>query len=124
VKLSFSAERPTSDKCHQKACHRCRGAGVITRRPWTAALLAIATAYGGEASGQTVPPPTSTGASNDALSKESVNPVSRIITIPLRYEADFLDGPYHATKDTFELDQAILPFRLNGAKPWGWLRIR
>ena len=35
------------------------------------------------------------------------------ITIPLRYEADFNDGPYYATKDTFELDQAVVPFRLN-----------
>ena len=38
---------------------------------------------------------------------------SRRITLPLRYEADFLDGAYKATKDTFEIDQAILPFRLN-----------
>jgi hypothetical protein len=42
------------------------------------------------------------------LSKESENPVSRMITLPLRYEADFLDGPYHATKSIFELDQAVV----------------
>jgi hypothetical protein len=28
------------------------------------------------------------------LSKEAENPVSRQIKLPLRYEADFLDGPY------------------------------
>jgi hypothetical protein len=51
--------------------------------------------------------------SNTELSKEMENPVTRRITLPLRYEADFLDGPYKATKDTFEIDQAVLPFRLN-----------
>jgi hypothetical protein len=39
--------------------------------------------------------------------------VARQITLPLRYEADFNDGAYEATKDTFEIDQAVLPFRLN-----------
>jgi hypothetical protein len=39
--------------------------------------------------------------------------VTRQITLPLRYEADFLDGPYRATKNTFEIDQAVVPFRLN-----------
>jgi len=33
--------------------------------------------------------------------------------LPLRYEAEFLDGAYYATKDTFEIDQAVVPFRLN-----------
>jgi hypothetical protein len=33
------------------------------------------------------------------LSKEIENPVTRRITLPLRYEADFLDGAYTATKD-------------------------
>ena len=41
------------------------------------------------------------------------NPVSRQITLPLRYEGEFHDGAYDATKDTFEIDQAVLPFRLN-----------
>ena len=41
------------------------------------------------------------------------NPVTRRITLPVRYEADFLDGPYKVTKDTFEIDQAVLPFRVN-----------
>ncbi|MGE5201054.1 MAG: transporter [Acidobacteriota bacterium] len=47
------------------------------------------------------------------LSKESVNPVTRQITLPLRYEAEFNDGAYKATKDTFEIDNAIVPFRLS-----------
>jgi len=50
---------------------------------------------------------------NTELSKEIENPVTRRITLPLRYEADFLDGAYEATKDTFSIDQAVLPFRLN-----------
>ena len=51
--------------------------------------------------------------SNTDVSKESENPVTRWITLPLRYEAGFLDGPYKATKDTFEINQAIVPFQLN-----------
>jgi hypothetical protein len=49
----------------------------------------------------------------DDLSKESENPVTRLITLPLRYEAEFLDGATKSTKDTFEVDQAVVPFRLN-----------
>jgi hypothetical protein len=33
-------------------------------------------------------------------------------TLPLRYEAEFNDGAYNATKQTFELDQAVLSFSL------------
>ena len=51
--------------------------------------------------------------SDTELSKEIENPVTRRITLPLRYEADFLDGAHKATKDTFEIDQAVVPFRLN-----------
>ena len=51
--------------------------------------------------------------SDTELSKDTENPVTRQITLPLRYEADFNDGAYKATKDTFEIDQAVLPFRLN-----------
>jgi hypothetical protein len=51
--------------------------------------------------------------SDTELSKEAENPVTRMITLPLRYEAEFNDGPYKATKDTFEIDQAVLPFILN-----------
>jgi hypothetical protein len=56
---------------------------------------------------------SATPLSDTDLSKEAENPVTRQVTLPLRYEADFLDGPYKATKDTFEIDQAVVPFRLN-----------
>ena len=39
--------------------------------------------------------------------------MTRQITLPLRYEADFHIGAYDATKDIFEIDQAVVPFRLN-----------
>ena len=51
--------------------------------------------------------------SDTKLSKEIENPVTRRVTLPLRYQTDFLDGPYKATKDTLEIDQAVVPFRLN-----------
>ena len=31
----------------------------------------------------------------------------------MRYQADFVDGAGRLTKETLELDQAVLPFRLN-----------
>ena len=40
----------------------------------------------------------------DYLSKETENPVTRRIIVPLRYEADFLDGADKLTKSTIELD--------------------
>ncbi len=36
-----------------------------------------------------------------------------MITLPLRYEAEFNDGPTKGVKDTFEIDQGVLPFMLN-----------
>jgi len=51
--------------------------------------------------------------SDTEVSKEVENPVTRRITLPLRYESYFLDGPYNKTKDTFSIDQAVVPFRLN-----------
>jgi hypothetical protein len=38
---------------------------------------------------------------------------TRQITLPLKYDADFLDGADKLTKDTFQIDYAVLPFRLN-----------
>jgi hypothetical protein len=73
-----------------------------------AAILAIATLWAGQSLAQSAAP-----VSDTELSKEIENPVTRRITVPLRYEADFLDGAYKATKDTFEIDQAVVPFRLN-----------
>ena len=73
-----------------------------------ALVLVIVSLWGGRAVAQ------SADVSSDAeLSKDSVNPVTRHITVPLRYQAEFQDGPYKATKSTFELDQAVVPFRLN-----------
>jgi hypothetical protein len=63
-------------------------------------------------SGQSMAQST-TPLSNTELSEDAENPVTRRITVPLRYEADFDDGAYKATKDTFEIDQAVVPFTLN-----------
>ncbi len=50
--------------------------------------------------------------SNAELSGESENPVTRLYTLPLRYEGGFDYGPDDATKSTVELDQAVVPVRL------------
>jgi hypothetical protein len=47
------------------------------------------------------------------FSKETENPVTRQITLPLQYQADFFYGPYQASKDTFEIDQAVVPFKFS-----------
>jgi hypothetical protein len=73
-----------------------------------AAILALATLSSGQSLAQSAAP-----VSDTELSKEIENPVTRRITLPLRYEADFLDGAYKATKDAFSIDQAVVPFRLN-----------
>jgi hypothetical protein len=70
--------------------------------------LLIAMLWSGQSLAQ-----SDTPLSDNDLSKETENPVTRHITLPLRYEADFLYGPDLATKDTFEVDQAVVPFRLN-----------
>jgi hypothetical protein len=56
---------------------------------------------------------SATQASDTTLSKDTENPVTRQITLPLRYEADFNEGAYDATKDMFSINQAVVPFRLN-----------
>ena len=66
------------------------------------AVLPIAALWSGQSLAQ-----TGARLSDTDLSKETENPVTRQITLPLRYEADFLDGAYKATKDTFEIDQAV-----------------
>ena len=58
------------------------------------------------------PSPAAVSDTDTELSKEIENPVTRRITLPLRYEA-FLDGAYKATKDTFSIYQAVVPFQLN-----------
>lgn len=73
-----------------------------------AVIIIMAALWSGQSLAQTPAP-----ISNTDLSKDVENPVSRQITLPLRYEGDFQDGAYDATKDTFEIDQAVVPFRLN-----------
>lgn len=46
-------------------------------------------------------------------SKEIENPVTRQITLPVRYEAQFNEGAGRSTKHIVELNQAVVPFRLN-----------
>src|SRR6516162_4054036 len=74
----------------------------------TTLALALAALSSSRSPAQSIPP-----VSDTELSKQVENPVTRRITLPLRYEADFLDGPYKATKDTFSINQAVIPFRLN-----------
>jgi hypothetical protein len=109
VLQEISDVRPSNLFCSGFAA----SANVITMRPGAVGMLAVTALYPGVAAAQIAPPAMPADRGNNALSKETENPVSRVITLPLRYEANFLDGPYHATKDTFELDQAILPFRLS-----------
>ena len=54
--------------------------------------ISVTTLWGGQSLAQSVK-----ALSNTELSKESENPVSRIITLLLRYGAEFNDGAYHAT---------------------------
>ncbi|MGB8603711.1 hypothetical protein [Bradyrhizobium sp.] len=77
------------------------------KKCFTSALTAAAF-WSGQAVAQTPMPIT-----NDDFSKETENPVTRQITLPMRYQADFVDGADKLTKETLELDQAVLPFRLN-----------
>lgn len=72
------------------------------------AALPLAALWSGQAIAQSSGPISDTD-----LSKETENPVTCQITLPLRYEADFFIGPYDATRDIFEIDQAVVPFRLN-----------
>jgi hypothetical protein len=74
-----------------------------------AVVLAIAASWCRQSFAQSSAPVNDT----DYLSKETENPVTRKITVPLRYEADFLDGADKLTKSTIELDQAVVPFRLD-----------
>jgi hypothetical protein len=74
-----------------------------------AVVLSIAAIWCSQSFAQTGAPVNDT----DYLSKETENPVTRKITVPLRYEADFPDGADKLTKSTIELDQAVVPFRLN-----------
>ena len=74
--------------------------------------LALAALSSGQSVAETATPMSNTD-TDTQLSKEIENPVTRRITLPLRYEADFLDGAYKATKEMFSINQAVVPFRLN-----------
>jgi hypothetical protein len=75
---------------------------------WSAAVLAAAALSPDRVAAQ------QEASTNDTeVSKETENPVTRRITLPLRYEAEFQNGAEKATKDTFEISQAVAPFRLN-----------
>jgi hypothetical protein len=71
-----------------------------------ALAVALALLSGSQSLAQTVMATNDTDTDTE-LSKEIENPVSRRITLPLRYEADFLDGAYYATKDT---SKSIRPY--------------
>jgi len=62
------------------------------------AFAALATLWSNQALSQSEATETDT-----EISKQIENPVTHRITLPLRYEADFLDGPYQATKDVFSI---------------------
>ena len=71
-------------------------------------MFAIAVLWGGRSLAQSGRP-----LSDAEVSKETDNPVTLRITLPLRYQAEFQDGPTGSTKETFEVDQAALPLRLS-----------
>jgi hypothetical protein len=64
----------------------------------SAAVILLVLLWVGQGLAQVPTPVTNTD-----LSKETENPVTRQITLPLRYQADFLDGADKLTKSTFEL---------------------
>ena len=74
----------------------------MKKRVVMAGVLAIAAHWHSQSLAQSGAP-----ISNSELSKESENPVTRQITLPLRYEGEFQDGATKATKSTFEIDQAV-----------------
>jgi hypothetical protein len=93
---------------------RCRsglaiGSGVDVRAfRGLLGALCLAWPCGATALAQPAPEPSDTD-----LAKQSENPVTRLYTLPLRYEGDLGYGPYDATKSIIELDQAVVPFSLN-----------
>jgi len=74
----------------------------------TTLALALAALSSSRSPAQSIPPESDT-----EISKQIENPVTRRITLRLRYEADFLDSPCKATKNIFSINQAVVPFRLN-----------
>jgi len=75
-----------------------------------AVLLTIATLWSIQSPAQTASPASDATLSDTEFSKDSENPVTRQITLPLRYEADFRNGEDEATKHQFQINQAVVPF--------------
>jgi hypothetical protein len=78
-----------------------------------AACLAMAGFWCGQSMAQSATP-----LSDTELSKDTENPVTRRITLPLRYQADFNDGAYKATKDTFEIDRCSRALPSHSRRSW------
>ena len=72
------------------------------------AVVALTTLWSNQALSRSEAPESDT-----QISKQIENPVTRRITLPLHYQADFLDGPYKSTKDIFSINQAVVPFVLD-----------
>jgi hypothetical protein len=86
--------------------------GMSIRRSYAAcaafSFLGLGLLSDGSSWAQSGPP-----LSDTEVSKEIENPFTRQITLPLRYEADFQSGPTESTKETFEINNAIVPFDLS-----------
>jgi len=78
-----------------------------------AVLLAVATLWSIQSLAQTASPASDATLPDTQFSKDSENPVTRQITLPLRYEADFRNGADKATRDQFQISQAVVPFSLS-----------
>jgi len=90
----------------------CRGWGMAIRLSHAACVtfpfLVVGLVSNSSSWAQSEPAPSDT-----EISKETENPFTRKITLPLRYEADFQYGPTESTKETFEINNAIVPFNLD-----------
>jgi hypothetical protein len=82
-------------------------------RSCRAVLLTVATLWSIQSLAQTASPASDTSLSDTEFSKDSENPVTRQITLPLRYEADFRNGEDKATKHQFQINQAVVPLSLS-----------
>jgi hypothetical protein len=78
-----------------------------------AVLLTVATLWSVQSPAQTASPASDATLSDTEFSKDSENPVTRQITLPQRYEADFRNGEDEATKHQFQINQAVVPFSLS-----------
>jgi len=78
---------------------------VISDKRLGALVLVIISVWSGQAVAQ------SADVSSDAeLSKDSMNSVTRHVTVPLRYQAEFQDGPYKPPKAHSNLIRQLCGF--------------